>query len=112
MAPKLKLVVGGDYGFPPTPQGQNAFDLQCFVEWFNFSPIETLVCATANGAELMGMKIGHIKPGFLADILLVKGDPTKDVKLLQGKDNILVIMQDGFLYKNIFLEHVLSFILE
>jgi len=96
----VRVVIGGDYGFPPTPQGQNAFDLQAFVEWFHYPPLRALVAATAHGGELMGLPVGQIKKGFFADLLLVNGDPTNDVKLLQNKDNLVVIMQDGYIWKN------------
>jgi len=98
--PEIRVVAGGDYGFPATPQGENAFDLQVFVEWLDYTPIEALVCATAYGGELMGMPVGKIQKGYLADLLLVDGDPTKDVKILQNKEKIRMIMQDGYIYKD------------
>jgi len=101
IAPDMRVVIGGDYGFPPTPQGTNAFDLFVFVTWFGYTPIEALVCGTAYGGELMGMPVGKIIPGYFADLLLVDGDPTQDVEILQNKDKIKMIVQDGFIYKNI-----------
>lgn len=101
LEPNMRVIIGGDYGFPPTPQGDNAFDLQALVEWCKFTPIRALVAGTAHGGELMGMPVGQIKKDYFADLLLVKGDPTTDVTLLQNKDNITLIMQDGYIYKNI-----------
>jgi hypothetical protein len=43
--------------------------------------------------------IAQIRPGFLADLLLVDGDPLADIKLLQRQDALLVIMKDGRLHK-------------
>ncbi|NRA19834.1 MAG: amidohydrolase family protein [Oceanospirillaceae bacterium] len=99
---KMRLVVGGDYGFAVTPMGQNARDIEHFVRYFGYSPVEALQCATLNGAALMGesTRLGQVKPGFLADLLLVKGDPTQDVSLLQQRENLRMIMKDGVLYKD------------
>lgn len=98
----IRVVIGGDYGFAFTPQGQNARDIHHFVRFFGYSPIEALQCATAVGADLMQMKgeLGLVKEGYLADLLLVRGDVTKDVTLLQEKDNLAMVMTDGRLWKD------------
>ncbi len=97
----IKLLPGGDYGFPFNPNGRNARDLELWVEHFGYTPAEVLQAATQFGGEIMGMgnELGLIKQGYLADLLLVDGDPTKDVTLLQNKANLHMIMQDGKLYK-------------
>ena len=43
--------------------------------------------------------LGLIKENFLADLLLVDGDPTVDITLLQDPDNLLMIMKDGEYHK-------------
>ncbi|MGQ7848453.1 amidohydrolase family protein [Granulosicoccus sp. 3-233] len=98
----IRVVIGGDYGFAVTPMGQNARDIEHFTKWFGYSNQEALSCATVIGAQLMGLadSIGYIRPGFLADLLLVKGDPTRDVSLLQSRDRLALIMKDGVVYKN------------
>ena len=62
---------------------------------------EVLVAATRLGGELMGKgeRIGMLQPGYLADLLVVRGDPTSDVRILQNHANITVIMKDGVFYK-------------
>ena len=106
LAPRLKrrgvrLLPGGDYGFPFNPNGRNARDLELFVLHLGFTPSEALVAATARGGEIMGMEheLGRIEPGFLADLLLVRGDPTRDVRVLQDPQNLLAIMKDGRFHK-------------
>jgi imidazolonepropionase-like amidohydrolase len=47
----------------------------------------------------MGEELGQIKPGYLADLLLVDGDPLADIERLQHRDALLVIMKDGRLHK-------------
>ena len=91
----IRVLPGGDYGFPYNPIGRNARDLQLFVDLFGFSRIEALVAATRQGGELMDMDIGVIAPGMLADILLVTGDPTEDLTLLQDKGRMPVVMKGG-----------------
>ena len=47
----------------------------------------------------MGEQLGQIKPGYLADLLLVAGDPTQSVAILQNNDNLRAIMKDGLFHK-------------
>jgi imidazolonepropionase-like amidohydrolase len=97
----IRICIGGDYGFAWTPMGTNATDLQYFVELLDFSPLEALKAATSVGAEMMGMEdsIGRIKEGYLADLLLVDGDPSADVRILQDLGRINAIMKDGQFHK-------------
>ena len=73
-----------------------------FVRFFGYSPNEALQCATRVGADLMGMKdeLGQIREGFLADMLLVRGDVLADVSLLEHRDNIAMVMTDGRIWKD------------
>jgi imidazolonepropionase-like amidohydrolase len=67
-------------------------------------PIEILRSATAVNAELLGMtgEIGCVRPGAYADILVVNGDPTRDISVLADPDTGLsLIMSRGSLVKNI-----------
>ena len=68
---------------------------------FGYTPGEVLHAATALGGEIMGMghELGQLRQGFLADLLLVDGDPTEDVRILQDKSRLLAIMKDGAFYK-------------
>ncbi len=86
----IKVVIGGDYGFKITPMGQNARDIGHFVKFFGYTPADALRCATSVGGELMGHKgeLGVIKPGALADILLVDGNPLLDQSVLVGPDSV------------------------
>lgn len=95
----VRILIGGDYGFPFNPNGRNARDLQIFVEHFGYTPSEALVAATSLGGELMGLPVGRIREGYLADLLLVDGDPTQDVTILQDKARLAMIMQGGALHK-------------
>lgn len=95
----VRILIGGDYGFPFNPNGRNARDLEIFVEHFGYTPAEALTAATKLGGELMGLEVGQVREGYLADLLLVDGDPTQDVALLQNKDRLAMIMKGGAIYK-------------
>jgi imidazolonepropionase-like amidohydrolase len=98
----VKALIGGDYGFAQSPQGQNARDLKHFVDLLGYSPSEALVCGTRYGGEVMGLKgeLGEVKDGYIADLLLVDGDPLQDLDIVVHEKNLLVIMKDGGLYKD------------
>src|SRR5271170_7069444 len=106
VAPELKrrgvrLLPGGDYGFPFNPNGRNARDLELFVRHLGYTPAEALTAATKLGGEIMDMggELGLIKSGYLADLLLVAGDPTQNIAVLQLKENLRAIMKDGRFHK-------------
>ena len=91
----LRVLPGGDYGFPNNPIGRNARDLELFVRLFGYSPAEALRAATHDGGQVMDLPVGVLTPGYLADVLVVRGEPTEDVSVLQNADNLLAIMQNG-----------------
>jgi imidazolonepropionase-like amidohydrolase len=97
----IRVVIGGDYGFEVTPQGTNARDIEHFVELFGYSPAEALASATRVGAELMGMgdELGLVREGYVADLLLVDGDPLSDVSVLQRPERLVAILQNGNFHK-------------
>ncbi len=98
----IRAVIGGDYGFAWTPQGTNARDLLHFVNLFGYTPMEAIQLATRNGGQLMRMgdELGLVKEGYLADLLLVDGDPLADLSLLVGPQALAMIMKDGRIFKD------------
>jgi imidazolonepropionase-like amidohydrolase len=98
----IRVLPGGDYGFVYTPHGTYARDLWLFVKLLGFSAMETLVAATRLGGEIMGHpgELGLVRPGALADLLLVDGDPLADIAILQDRGAIRMIMKDGVLHKS------------
>ncbi|HJZ07346.1 MAG TPA: amidohydrolase family protein, partial [Trebonia sp.] len=95
----LRVLPGGDYGFPNNPIGRNARDLQLFVTLFGYSPLEVLRAATYYGGLVTDTPVGLLTPGYLADILVVSGSPTTDVTVLQDQENLVAIMQGGRFHK-------------
>ena len=95
----LRVLPGGDYGFPNNPIGRNARDLELFVRLFGYSPAEALRAATQYGGQVMDLPVGLLAPGYLADVLVVRGEPAQDVTVLQDRANLLAIMQNGTFHK-------------
>jgi imidazolonepropionase-like amidohydrolase len=97
----VRVLPGGDYGFAWNPIGRNARDLEHFVKLLGYSPMDAIVAATRLGGEIMmkGGELGAVKEGWLADLLLVDGDPSKDVRILQDRNRLLAIMKDGGFHK-------------
>ncbi|MFN9391437.1 MAG: amidohydrolase family protein [Betaproteobacteria bacterium] len=93
----VRILPGGDYGFAWNPIGTNARDIEHFVNLLGFSPMDAIVSATRLGGEIMmlGNELGQVKPGYLADLLLVDGNPLANVAILQNASRLLAIMQDG-----------------
>lgn len=93
----IRILFGGDYGFAMTPHCQNARDLEFFVKYLGFTPAEAVRCATVYGGEIMmrGKELGQVKEGYLADLLLVDGDPLANISILRDPKRILAVMKDG-----------------
>ena len=93
----IRILPGGDYGFAWIKHGTNARDLEYFVKYLGFTPMEALVSATRLGGEIMRRphELGQVKEGYLADLLLVDGDPLADITILQDRKRLLAVMKDG-----------------
>jgi imidazolonepropionase-like amidohydrolase len=77
----VKLGMGSDAVY--SMFGQNTRELEWFVK-AGMTPTQALATATTTAAELLGMsdRLGRIAPGYLADIVVVDGDPTTDIRAL------------------------------
>jgi imidazolonepropionase-like amidohydrolase len=84
-------------GSPLLKMGTNAMELELLVKHCGFKPMDTIVAATQNGAKACGLdnEIGTVEKGKLADIIVVDGDPVKDVRVLQDKNKIKLVMKEG-----------------
>jgi imidazolonepropionase-like amidohydrolase len=64
---------------------------------YGMKPIDVLKAATSVNASVFHLNnLGTIKKGFLADIIAVKGDPSKDIKIMR---NVSFVMKNGVIYK-------------
>lgn len=91
----VDMVFGGDVGV--FSHGENVIELELMVE-YGLDIMSALRIATAkNAAQFHLDKLGNLKAGFLADIIAVKGDPSKDISNLR---KVGFVMKDGTIYKN------------
>jgi imidazolonepropionase-like amidohydrolase len=93
----VKLLIGDDFGTSAMPHGDYAKELEAYVKGAGISALNVITWATRNGAELLGMAddLGTIENGKLADLLVVNGDPVKDITVLQNRANLDVVMKAG-----------------
>lgn len=102
----IKIALGTDcYGYPYESEyltaGENAKELEAMVTC-GMTPMQALVSATKHGAELLGIDdcLGTVEKGKKADILVFDGNPLKDIKSLQIKEKISIVMKDGQIIVN------------
>ena len=97
----VRVLPGGDYGFAFTPHCQNARDLEFFVKYLGFTPMEAIRSTTLYGGQIMmkGHELGAIKEGYLADLLMVDGDPLANLAILREPQRLLAVMKDGVFAK-------------
>ncbi|MEO7085369.1 MAG: amidohydrolase family protein [Gemmatimonadaceae bacterium] len=95
--PGLKVIFGTDA--VAGAHGRNAEELVCRVQAGGQSPIDAITGATSLTAESLRMsdQIGSIAPGLQADLIAVRGDPTKDITALR---NVVFVMKGGKIYRN------------
>jgi imidazolonepropionase-like amidohydrolase len=91
----VTICSGADSG--PLAHGDNAREVEGLVE-NGLTPLQALRAATVNDAKMLGMgdRLGAVKPGFLADLIAVQGDPTKDIHAIS---TVPFVMKGGTIYK-------------
>jgi imidazolonepropionase-like amidohydrolase len=95
----VKLLCGDDYGAMGLPHGRYADELEFYVKEAGIAPLDVLRWATRHGAELMGRahELGAVREGYLADLLVIDGDPLADIGLLQDRSRLAAVMKGGTL---------------
>jgi imidazolonepropionase-like amidohydrolase len=95
LAAGVPVAMGSDVG--PFPHGTQAREFVLMVK-YGMSPLAAIQAGTLNGARLLGWQdqIGALKPGYLADIVAVPGDPTQDIGVLE---KVAFVMKGGAIYK-------------
>ena len=90
-----KIAMGTDAGTPFNIHGDNARELEFMVN-YGMSNKDALICATHNGADLMGIEDqGVIAEGMRADILIVNGNPVEDITMASDKVNHHMVIKNG-----------------
>jgi len=95
LAAGVPIAMGTDVG--PFPHGTQAREFVLMVR-YGMSPLAALQAGTLNGARLLGWqdRIGVLKPGYLADIVAVPGNPLEDISVLE---KVSFVMKGGTIYK-------------
>lgn len=96
----VKIVMGTDSAV--TPHGQNLRELGLMVD-IGMSPMQAIVASTSLAAECLGWDdhLGSLEPNKLADLVISKVDPLKNIRGLENNDNIPLVMKDGKILKDI-----------
>lgn len=91
----VTICMGGDVGV--YTHGDNAREMELMAD-YGMKSLDVLRSATSVNADVFGYadKFGRIKKGLLADIIAVKGDPSKTIQDIR---NVVLVMKDGKLYK-------------
>ena len=91
----VPIAAGSDVG--PFPHGTQARELVLMVK-YGMKPLEALQADLLNGAKLLGWpnEIGALKPGYLADLVAVPGNPLEDIGVLT---RVVFVMKGGSIYR-------------
>jgi imidazolonepropionase-like amidohydrolase len=95
---KVNIAAGTDAGI--SAHGRNLAELSHLVE-LGMSPMDAIHAATSNSARLLGVddRLGTLRPGMLADLVVCAGDPLQDIGVLAAPANIVVVAQQGVVRK-------------
>jgi|CXWL01.1.fsa_nt_gi imidazolonepropionase-like amidohydrolase len=95
----VKVAMGTDSGVGH--HGSNAEELQLMCE-AGMTPMQAIVATTKTASECIHMQadVGTLEPGKFADLLVVDGDPLADIRVLQDKARLALIMQGGRIHKH------------
>jgi imidazolonepropionase-like amidohydrolase len=94
----VTLLAGTDSGFAATPYGfWHARELELFVRLLDLTPMEAILAATRNNTVTLrnGADVGTLEPGKLADLLVVDGDPLRDIGVLGDRSRLAMIVKGG-----------------
>ncbi len=94
----VKFMVGTDSGFAVTPYGEwHARELEIMVDRLGFTPAEALIATTSGNAGLLreGDAVGRLAEGAFADITVVRGDPLRDIRVLQRREALEAVYLGG-----------------
>ena len=94
----MRIAAGTDAGTPFNPHGDLALELARMVE-FGLSSMQAITAATMSAAQLLRIDnlVGSIEVGKQADLLLVPGDPTSDISVMQRPT---FVMKGGAVYRD------------
>lgn len=81
--------------------GENLVEFRFMVDWLGMTPMQALVAATGQAAECIGRTdVGVLEAGRYADVLVVEGDPLADIRILEERARLKLVMKAGRAYTN------------
>ena len=81
--------------------GENMVEFRFMIDWLGMTPMQALVAATSRAAECIGMKsVGMLEAGRYADVLVVDGDPLSDIRILEQRARLKLVMKGGRAFTN------------
>jgi len=91
----IKFAMGTDTGLDPE-MGTSAGELEIYVK-LGMTPLQAITTATKNAATALSLEqdLGTLEVGKLADVIAVNGDPSTDIRVLQNKKNIKLVVKEG-----------------
>lgn len=91
----VTMAMGTDTQIDPA-MGDNAYELEIYVE-YGMTPAEALATATINAASALGLQdeLGTLEAGKIADVLALDGNPLEDIRILQERDKIHLVVKGG-----------------
>lgn len=92
----VPIALGTDAGTPFNHHGENAQELERMVA-LGMAPMEAIMASTSAAARLLGIDqgIGSIAEGKQADLLIVEGNPLRNIGMLLQRERIAGVMQRG-----------------
>lgn len=96
VAAGVKIATGTDAGLV-TDHGTNLGEVGLLVRFGGMTPLQAITAGTKTSAELCELDdvLGTLETGKLADVVVVKGDPSQDADLVGDNDNILLVIKEG-----------------
>jgi|SRR5579871_912316 len=96
IAAGVPMAAGSDVG--PFPHGTQAREFALLVK-YGMTPLASLQAGTVNAAKVLGWegRIGALKPGYLADVVAVPGNPLEDIGVLE---KVAFVMKGGIVYRS------------
>ncbi|MGI9089025.1 MAG: amidohydrolase family protein [Chthoniobacterales bacterium] len=89
----VTFAMGGDVGV--FPHGENALEMELLVREYGFTPLEVLRQATSGNAAIFHLADrGLVRPGMLADLVALAGDPMRDISALR---EVRLVMKGGMI---------------
>ncbi len=95
LAAHVPICFGGDVGV--FPHGENVRELEIMVRW-GLPTLDAVIAATSGNAKILGLEQsrGSVRPGLLADLIAVEGDPTRDIAALR---QVRLVVQGGVIVR-------------